>query len=138
MKLTQAKPVLVEVTDNDDVREHGETMFFEAKLSDESGKAVAQLLGEHTIVDTPGEDGVGDATVEERLTTMSIVFENGDEIVIQGANTYPANQKIMKADAPQYRAIVGGTGAYKGIRGQIMTSRSADETYSHLIEYKID
>lgn len=138
MSLTQAKPILVEIADEDTSREHGERMAFEAKLNDASGKAVAQLLGMHTIVDIPGEDGVGNSAIEERFTTMAIVFEGGDEIVIEGANVYPMDQKIMQADTPQLRAIVGGTGKYKGIRGQIKTVRSADETYSHTLEYKID
>lgn len=138
MTLNQTKPILVEAADEDGVREHGEGMFFEAKLTDEGGKPVAQLLGQHTIVDTPGDDGVGDPIVEERFTSMSIVFEDGDEIVIQGANTYPMNQRIMKSEAPQYRAIIGGTGKYKGIQGQIKTARNADETYTHTLEYRLD
>lgn len=138
LTLKQAKPTLVDVTDGDQDREHGERMLFEAALTDESGKSVAQLLGMHTIVDIPGEDGVGNPSVEERFTSMSVVFEDGDEIVFEGANVYPTNERIMKADAPQYRAIAGGTGKYKGIRGQIKTSRNADETYSHTIEYRLD
>lgn len=138
MSLKQDKPVLVEVTDGDPEREHGERMFFEAKLTDESGKAVAQLLGMHVIVDIPGEDGIGDATQEERLTSMSIVFADGDEIAIVGYNTYPQNQSLMKADEAQVRAITGGTGKYKGIRGQIKTTRNADETYTHTLEYRLD
>ena len=138
MTLIQAKPTLADIADTDNVREMGEGMSFEAKLSDESGKAVAQLLGMHTIVDTPGEDGVGNSTVEERFTTMAIVFDGGDEIMVHGSLVYPIDQKIMVVNEPQYRAVVGGTGRYKGIRGQVKTTRNADETYTHTLEYKID
>lgn len=138
MTLIQAKPVLVEIADEDSAREHGEQMFFEAKLSDQSGKAVGQLLGKHVIADIPGDDGVGNPTVEERFTTMAVVFEDGDEIMTMGALVYPVNEKIMQANAPQVRALIGGTGKYKGIRGQIKTTRNADETYTHSIEYKVD
>lgn len=137
MTLIQTKPVLVEVADGDGIREHGEGMVFEAKLNDQSGKPVAQLLGHHTIVDTPGDDGIGDPSVEERITTLSIVIDNGDEIVAHGADVYPADQKIIKADVPQYRALIGGTGTYKGIRGQVKTTRNGDETYTHILEYEL-
>ena len=68
---------------------------------------------------------------------MSIVSD-ADEIVISGANIYPTNQLIMQADAPQVRAIIGGTGKYKGIRGQVTTTRKSDETYTHVLEYRLD
>jgi hypothetical protein len=112
MTLNQSKPILVDISDGDDSREHGERMFFEAKMSDESGKDVAQLLGMQDIADIPGEDGIGSETMEERFTTMAIVFTGGDEIMISGANIYPMNQRIMQADVPQVRAIIGGTGKY--------------------------
>lgn len=138
MTLVQSTPELVEISNGDGMREHGEGMVFEASLSDESGKAVGQLLGEHTIVDIPGKDAVGDPAVEERFTWMSLVLEEGDEIEVQGANTYPIQKKEIEPDAPQYRAITGGTGRYKGIRGQVKTTRNADGTYTHTLEYRLD
>jgi len=76
--------------------------------------------------------------MEERFTTMSIVFSDADEIVISCANIYPINQRIMQADVPQVRAIIGGTGKYKGISGQVTTTRKSDETYTHVLEYRLD
>lgn len=133
-----SKPELVEVSDGDGMREHGEGMVYEAVLTDQSGTAVGQLLGMHTIIDIPGKDAVGDPNAEERITLMSMVFGDEDEIEIQGANTYPMGERVMKPDAPQYRAIIGGTGKYKGIRGQLKTTRSADGTHTHTLEYRLD
>ncbi len=138
MTLIGAKPVIVELSDGDGVREDGEGMVFEAELDDQSGKPVARLLGHHLIVDTPGDDGIGDPSLEERFVTLSMIFESGDAILVQGANVYPADQRLLKADAPQYRAIVGGTGAYKGIRGQVKTTRNGDETFTHVLDYTLD
>lgn len=138
MTLIGAKPVLVELSDGDGVREDGEGMVFEAELDDQSGKPVARLLGHHLIVDTPGDDGIGDPSLEERFVTLSMIFESGDAILVQGANVYPADQRLLKADAPQYRAIVGGTGAYKGIRGQVKTTRNGDEAFTHVLDYTLD
>ena len=138
MTLIQSRPNYVEVSDGDAVREVGEGLVFEAALRDESGKPIGQLLGENTIIDLPGEDGVGNANVEERFTRLSFVLQNGDEIVVQGANTYPLAKREIKADAPQYRPLIGGTGRYKGIRGQVETTRSPDGTFTHRLEYRLD
>lgn len=138
LTLEQSKPILVEVHDGDGVREHGEKVFFEAKLKDPAGQVTAQMLGMMVIVDLPGNDGVGDPAVEERFTWVSVIFPEGDEIVVQGANIYPAGQTIMKPQAAQTRAIVGGTGKFKGIRGQVVTTRNPDETYTHTLEYRLD
>ncbi len=138
MNLVQEKPTIVDFSDGDGVREHGEVMVFEANLKDQNGLSVAQLLGHHTIVDLPGDDGIGELTVEERFTSLAFVFKNGSEIFVQGANVYPANQAIMQADAPQFRAITGGTESYKGIRGQVKSTRNSDETYLHVLEYTLD
>ena len=35
----------------------------------------------------------------------------------------------MSADLPQLRAVAGGTGDFIGARGQVMTTRNADDTY---------
>jgi len=138
MTFVQSKPTYVEVSDEDKVRKDGEGLVFEAALKDERGKTVGQLLGENTIVDLPGEDGVGNPNVEERFTRLSFVLEGGDEIVVLGSNTYPVSKKEIKADAPQYRVVTGGTGRYKGIRGQIKTTRSPNGTFTHVLEYRLD
>jgi hypothetical protein len=136
LNANELEHVLVE--DLDGIREHGETYFYEAKVSDEAGKPVGQLLAEQVIVDLPGEDGKGNPTVEERFTTLAFIFDDGDEIMTMGAFVYPANERLMQANVPQMRTIIGGTGKYKGIRGQMKSTRNQDETYINVLEYKLD
>ncbi len=139
MTFTQDVPIIQGLSDDDDdPREHGEMMFFEALMRDTTGQVVAQLIGMMTIVDLPGEDLIGDPVVEERFTHVAIIFPDGDEITITGANIYPMNERIMQADIPQHRVITGGTGKYKGIRGEISTTRNEDQTYHHVLEYRLD
>lgn len=138
MTLTKSKSELVEVNDLDDVREHGEMMFFESELTDETGKPVGQAIGMTVIIDIPGEDIAGDSEIEERFSTMAIVFEDGDEIMTMGAHVYPANEKLMQANVPQSRAIIGGTGKYMGIRGQMTMTRDVDGSYTLALKYKVD
>jgi hypothetical protein len=134
----QSKPILVDINDGDEIREHGEQVFFEAKMSDADGNAVAQLIGMQHIADLPEEDGIGNAMVEERFTNMAIVFSDVDKIMISGAIIYPMNQRTMQIDDPQVMAIIGGTGKYKGIRGQVTTTRKAEELYTQVLEYRLD
>ena len=89
MTLFKSKSELVEVHDLDGTREHGEQMFFESELSDQSGKPVGQAIGVTVIVDIPGEDGVGSPRIEERFSTLAIVFDDGDEIMTMGALVSP-------------------------------------------------
>lgn len=58
--------------------------------------------------------------------------------MVMGALVYPANERLMQANEPQMRSIIGGTGKYKGIRGQMKTTRNQDETYILSLEYKMD
>ena len=138
MNLVQEKPILVEGLDGDNVHEHGDVMVFEANLKDQNGLKVAQLLGQHTVIDLPGNDGIGDPSMEERFVNLAFVFTNGSKVFVQGASVYPEGQTSIKENIPQFRAIVGGTEAFRGIRGQVKTTRNSDETYLHVLEYTLD
>jgi predicted aconitase with swiveling domain len=50
---------------------------------------VGQAIGVTVIVDIPGEDGVGSPRIEERFSTLAIVFDDGDEIMTMGALVSP-------------------------------------------------
>lgn len=138
MTLIKSKSELVEVHDLDGTREHGEQVFFESELTDQVGQKVGQAIGMMVIVDIAGDDGVGNPEIEERFSTLAIVFEDGDEIMTMGALVYPVGERLMQANLPQMRAIIGGTGKYKGIRGQLTMTRDPDESYMLELEYKMD
>jgi hypothetical protein len=76
--------------------------------------------------------------ISERFGTL--VFNLGDEneIVAQGSTSYPKDEEQMKSGLQQKRAIVGGTGKYKGINGEVTTTRNEDGTYTHLLDVKMD
>jgi hypothetical protein len=44
----------------------------------------------------------------------------------------------MKLGIPQKNAVVGGTGKYKGVRGEVTTTRNEDGTYTHIFDIKMD
>jgi hypothetical protein len=138
MTFTQDAPSFRDVSDGDDKREHGEMLIFGATLRDTTGQVAARLIGMMTIVDVPGIESFNNTAIEERFTHMAIIFPDGDEISISGANIYPFDSRIMEVNVPQQRAIIGGTGKFKGIRGQLTTTRYEDLTYSQVLEYRLD
>jgi hypothetical protein len=86
------------------------------------------LIGYLLTVDLPGARS--DETLEERIGNLVFAFGD-DKLVVAGGSAYPAGSVEMAANEPQLRAVVGGTGAYLGARGEVVTTRNEDGTYRH-------
>jgi len=134
----QDKPVLIHVNLGDSAHGHGDGMAFEAVLKDTTGKAVGEVLGWIVTVDIVDGDSANLIKVSDRIGTM--VFDLGDEneIIAQGGTSYHHGEQQMKLGIAQKRAIVGGTGKYKGVEGEITTTRHDDGTYTHVLDIKLD
>jgi hypothetical protein len=80
-----------------------------------------------TAMNTP-EDGV-----ESRVTTGIFSFQGDDldQIVIEGVGLYPSTGSTFKPSMSLARAILGGTGAYAGARGEVITTHFADDSWVH-------
>ena len=129
---------VVEVRDLDGTGGHGEQMFFESDLTDQAGNKAGQVIGMTVIAHIGSEDGAGNAKFEERFSTLAFVFDDGDEIMALGSFVYPEGATHLQGNVPQMRAIIGGTGKYKGIRGQMTTTRNADGKYILELEYRME
>jgi hypothetical protein len=134
----QDKPVLIHVNLGDSAHGHGDGMAFEAVLKDTTGKAVGEVLGWIVTVDIVDGDSTNLIKVSDRIGTM--VFDLGDEneIIAQGGTSYHHGEQQMKLGIAQKRAIVGGTGKYKGVEGEITTIRNDDGTYTHVLDVKLE
>ena len=132
----QDKPALVHLKLGTAAGSHGDGMAFEAAIRDSSGKAVGEVLGWLITVDIMDGDGANPVYITERIGSM--VFNLGDEneIVAQGGTSYHQGQAQMKEGLSQKRAVVGGTGIYKGIAGEVTTTRNEDGTYTHVLDVK--
>ena len=106
----------------------GYSFAYEAVLRGPAGKRVGLLSGVVMTIDvTLGQ-------VAEEVRHREIVFGlRGGQLVAQGVSAYPASQVEVAANRPVVIAIVGGTGAYIGARGEVTTSRRADGSYRHVI-----
>jgi len=133
--LVQGDPVLTDVKVADRPggatgKAPGDLLAFDAPIS-RDGEVVGDLSGLLTTVGIPAPDATGRDTLEERFATLVFRFDDVDSIVVGGSAVYPPAESEMSAEAPQLRAVLGGTGAYVAATGEVETVRNADGTYSH-------
>lgn len=129
---------MVNINIGDTTHDHGDGMAFEAVLRDTSGKVVGEVLGWLITVDIMDGDSANPTHVVERMGTMVYNFGNENEIVVQGGTSYHKGEQQMKLGISQKRAIVGGTGKFKGIDGEVTTTRNNDGSYLHVLEMKTE
>lgn len=111
---------------------HGDILAFEAAVS-RDGEVIGDVSGILTTVDIPLEGGNGREVFEERIGTLVFRLSEADSIVVNGSSVYPAGADEMAPGTPQIRAILGGTGAYMAVEGEVLTVRNDDGTYTHTL-----
>jgi len=101
------------------------TRVFEAVVRDSSGKKVGRLVGQQELFDVKVE---GD-DIETRLRT--IIFDlKGGQIIAEGVSNYPSKSGGKFRPGKAFTiAITGGTGAYVGVRGELVSILKSDGTY---------
>ena len=138
LKFIQEKPVLTHINLGDTAHGHGDAMAFESILKDTTGKVVGEELGWVITVDILEGDSTAPQYARERIASLVFNFGNEDEILCQGMFSYIKGERLIKTGAGQTSVIVGGTGKYKGISGQLTTTRNDDGTYLHVFDVKQD
>jgi hypothetical protein len=106
----------------------GDAYYFFANVRDQVGGPVTgQVYGTKTLVK---QADPSNPTAEERATLLFFVFGNSqDQIVVAGVPEYPPNAPQFAANQPVLRAILGGTGKYNGVGGQLTSTRNSDGSY---------
>lgn len=100
------------------------TRVFEAVVRDSSGKKVGRLVGQQELFDVKVE---GD-DIETRLRTL--IFDlKGGQIIAEGVSNYPIKGGKFQLGKAFTIAITGGTGAYVGVRGELVSILKSDGTY---------
>ena len=109
----------------------GDEFVFESPML-KDGKPYGEMFGTMTKVGELGHGTHPDR--EDRL--LNAVFDLPDgEIVVMGMSFYVPTHPVLEKQEPVARAIVGGTRAYAGIRGEVITIHNDDDTYTQEIRY---
>ena len=139
MKLYNGKPAITVVNLGDSSHGHGDGTAYEGELMDSTGKVIGEYISWYVTVDMEKSDSVKSKHFSEKILTIVLNFGPDDEIIIQGGAFHPLYDHMIKQNVPaRKRAIVGGTGKYRGIRGEVIPYRNEDGTYVHELIYKVD
>ena len=129
LTLLQAKPKLVAI--DSATAQTGLLEFFSGDLTTTSGDNAGVLAGMLLIVDV--NDGPrGDHEARQRTLT----FDTPDgQIQAAGLSYYPQSELELALGQPVVISIVGGTGKFLGVTGEVQTTRQADGTYEHVFTF---
>lgn len=128
--LIQDKPEVVDIDLGDAGASHGDMFAFTGVFTAEDGKK-GVVRGINLSMNTT--DGSG-APHFSRFANIVLDFGGNDTLVVGGHAAYVVGSIEMVVDAPQVRAITGGTGRFIGASGQVTTTRREAGHYEHKIE----
>lgn len=126
LTLLQAKPTIEKI----DAGKEGVLTFFEADLSTVSGETAGVVAGSILTVDVT-EDGTG---FESRQRTLTFDTPDG-QIQAAGLSNYPTVERELATGDPFVVSVVGGTGKYLGVTGEVQTKHLADGSYEHIFTF---
>ena len=112
-------------------KSQGDAYYFNASLrSEKDGPVIGELFGIKTVDKLSSLHTTGS---EQRLTSLIFTFNNEtDQIVVAGIVDYPAQEGQFMLNKPVVRAVLGGTGTFMGVRGQVVSTRNNDSSYNHV------
>jgi hypothetical protein len=80
-----------------------------------------------TAVDAPA------VNVESRINIGTFSFgDHNNQIVIEGVALYPTSGAVLEVSDEARRVIVGGSGRYAGIGGEVVSVQLDDGSWEHL------
>jgi len=104
--------------------------FFAPLHSGPGGPVTGEVFGTKTLVKLATD---ANPNLEQRATLLSFTFGNRqDQILVLGIVDYSPTGAEFNAGQPVVRAILGGTGKYMGARGQLISTRNADGSYTQV------
>ena len=107
----------------------GDMSGFEAPVQN-NGKPYGHVMGMMTRVGDLKSGSRPDR--EERMLTAVFDLPSG-QISVLGISYYTQDARVLQKRVPMTRAIVGGTGRYVGVDGEVTTTHNADDSYTHVI-----
>ncbi len=129
--LTQVSGDDVELTELDlnPSGDSGDVTAFVAPVA-KDGQPHGTFLGTMTQVGSTGDGW--NIEREERMLTAVFDLPQG-QISVLGVSHYKEDNRLLTIGEPATRAIVGGTGKYVGVDGEVTTVRNEDGSYTHTL-----
>jgi hypothetical protein len=127
LTIVQGPPAITHVDIGADGSSHGDIMAFQAPFTAQDG-TTGTMSGMVVTVDIDIGDG---GHFLDRIAQIVVDFGASDTLVIGGIASYTGGAVEMAPDAPQLRAVIGGTGRFIGARGQVLTTRRDTGHYEH-------
>lgn len=131
--LIQDKPKIVSVDLGDRGLSRGDKIYFEANLTLNRRK-VGIVLGELVVRGLFPHKAESVLAQQSNGTELDFHLEKGDIIALGVTEVARSSWKI-KPNQPSTRVIVGGTGEYAGVHGNLITTRREDSTFVHEFKF---
>ena len=104
--------------------------FFAPLHSSPGGPVIGEVFGSKTLVKLATDANPG---LEKRATLLFFTFaDRQDQIIALGVHDYSPAAAEFNAGKSVARAILGGTGRYMAARGQLISTRNADGSYTQV------
>ncbi len=104
--------------------------FFAPLHSSPGGPVIGEVFGSKTLVKLATD---ANPDLEKRATLLFFTFaDRQDQIIALGVHDYSPTVAEFNAGKSVARAILGGTGRYMGARGQLISTRNADGSYTQV------
>jgi hypothetical protein len=106
----------------------GDTRLFHFSAQTDDGQLVLiDWIMTTTAVDEPATG------VESRINTGTFSFgDHNNQIVIEGVALYPGTGAVLEVADEVRRVIVGGSGRFAGIGGEVVSVQFEDGSWEHL------
>lgn len=128
--IQQEAPKLEQIDHATPGASHGDEVFFTASIKDHKGND-GVLHG--TLKTISANHHLDENLVELKSGQLIFSFDNY-QLIVMGRTDYELSAPEMNVDKEQVRAVVGGTGKMIGARGQVVTTKNQDGTYTHHFE----
>lgn len=136
--LNHARPNLVHVDIGQEGETHGDLLAVDAEFSSIEG-LTGELSGIMTTIDISESDdgGLQESVFHDRFFKGVFDFGGANTLVVFGKSVYPAGASDMNelgVGVPSIISVVGGTGDFMNARGQVVTTRKEDGTYTQVLQ----
>lgn len=110
---------------------HGDLYTWIAPATTEDGRT-GTIVGEHQVVHMPTEGPYA----EVRIGTSVLDLGDGDTIAFAGLIPVTTPLGQIEPGTELVNAIIGGTGAFGGAKGEIRSLRGEDGAWTHTLTYE--